>query len=315
MERVAAIVLNYQTPALTEQAIASLKASDPPPAAIIVVDNGSRDGSEERLQQQPDVVVVQTGSNLGFSGGMNAGIRIALAQGTDFILLVNSDLTVDRRCLPLLLKALQSPSSGLAGPMILTGRNFNRIQSAGISYSPRTGHYRLLSSGKKARFADPPGALHPVDALSGCVLLVRRSVFEAIGLLEDAFFYSFEDLDFCLRARESGFLCVHVPEALAYHEGSQSIGQRSAARLYYAARNHMLLAERAAPDVRGLRRMVLMFSVLGVNTRFAMLRSGVPRALAARVLLMGVRDHLRRRYGAFEADRPEYSGERLYDTL
>lgn len=300
--RVAAIVLNYRTPALTERAIASLKASALPPHDIIAIDNDSGDGSEERLRQHAGVSVVQTGSNLGFTGGMNAGIRIALRSAADLIFLVNSDVTLDRRCLSLLTTALRSPIHGLAGPMILTGRNFSRIQSAGISYSRRTGWYRLLSSGKKARREDEPATVRTVDALSGCALLVKRSVFERIGLLEDAFFFSFEDLDLCLRARESGFHSVHVSHAIARHEGSRSIGSRSPARLYYAVRNHLLLAERAAPDARGLRHLLLLLSVLAVNARFAILKSGVPRTVAIRTFLMGVRDHLRRRYGAMASD-------------
>jgi GT2 family glycosyltransferase len=300
--RVAAIVLNYRTPLLSERAIASLQAGECVPDDIIAVDNGSGDGSEERLRKCHGVLVLQTGSNLGFSGGMNAGIRIALQQGADLIFLVNSDVTVDRPCLSRLMDALRDPARGLAGPMILTGRDYGRIQSAGISYSRRTGRYRLLSSGKKVRSADRSAPIREVDGLSGCALLVKRSVFERIGLLEDAFFFSFEDLDFCLRARESGFNSVHVSAALVRHEGSRSIGKRSPARLYYAARNHLLLAERAAPDIRGLRHLLLMVSVLGVNTRFAILKSGVPRALAMRLLLKGVRDHLRGRYGAFAPD-------------
>jgi GT2 family glycosyltransferase len=302
MTRVVAIVLNYRTPELTERAVASLQASESPLHNIIVVDNGSDDGSEQRLRKWPGVSVVQTGSNLGFSGGMNAGIRLAMQLGAEQVFLVNSDVTVDRTCLSLLTAALASPARGLAGPMILTGHDYSRIQSAGISYSPRTGRYRLLSSGKKARPAGEAAGVRTVDALSGCALLVKRSVFESIGLLEDAFFYSFEDLDLCLRARAAGFDSVHVSNALARHEGSLSIGRRSPARLYYAARNHLLLAERAAPDIRGVRHFFLMLSVLGVNTRFAILKSGVPRGLAMRVLLRGVRDHLRRRYGAFAPD-------------
>ena len=98
------------------------------------------------------------------------------------------------------------------------------------------------------------GPARETDVVSGCVMLIRRSVFDGIGLFDERYFYSFEDIEFCLRARRAGHRILLVPQALAYHEGHQSIGAASASRLYYAARNHLLLAQSALP-LTGLARL------------------------------------------------------------
>jgi len=72
-----------------------------------------------------------------------------------------------------------------------------------------------------------------VDGVSGCAMLIRGSVFESIGLFDEDYFYSFEDLDFCLKARRAGFATVVAGAATAYHEGGHSIGANSPRRLYF----------------------------------------------------------------------------------
>ena len=129
-------------------------------------------------------------------------------------------------------------------------------------------------------------------------MLVKREVFERIGLLAEEYFFSFEDLDFCLRARAAGFTTVCSGASRGYHEGGQTIGARSPARLYYAARNHLLLASRAARDGTAFSRAARFGAVVGLNLAHALLRSGTSRPAAVAAVLRGSRDHLRGRYGA-----------------
>ena len=83
-----------------------------------------------------------------------------------------------------------------------------------------------------------------MDGVSGCLMLVRREVFTAIGLLDEDYFFGFEDLDFCLRARASGFATILARNSAVLHEGGKSMGAESPRRLYFGARNQLLLARR-----------------------------------------------------------------------
>ena len=96
MKRVEVVVLNWNGWRDTLVCLASLQHLDYPNFGLIVVDNGSTDGSQNHIEANiPGLKMLQTGANLGFGGGCNAGIRQALEQGADYIWLINSDTTVD----------------------------------------------------------------------------------------------------------------------------------------------------------------------------------------------------------------------------
>jgi GT2 family glycosyltransferase len=140
----------------------------------------------------------------------------------------------------------------------------------------------------------PPGSVHRVDAVSGCVMLIRRRVFEEAGLLDEAFFFSFEDIEFCLRARRAGFDVLSVSEAIAYHEGGRSIGRLSPDRVYYAARNHLRLVHMGNGSRPALLRGGL---VVGLNAGYVLLSGETPRIRGFAALARGVWHHLNGRYG------------------
>jgi len=292
--RVAAVVVNYRTPDDTCRAVASLRASRRPVDTVIVVDNGSGDDSLARLRALgPDVTLVASDVNLGFSGGGNLGIRAALARGTDLVLLVNSDATLAPDCLGRLETALSvTPAVGIAAPVLVARDDPGRVLSAGIRFSPATGRLRLLGAGT-------PHARRPttgVDAVSGCVMLIRRAVLERVGGLDEDYFFSFEDVDLCLRARRAGFASVCVGDAVAVHDGSRSIGRRAPARLYFASRNHLLVAARAAP-AGPVRRLARAAAIVALNLAHAVVRAEAPLAAGVGAVLQGVWHHVRGRYG------------------
>src|SRR5262249_25180660 len=128
-----------------------------------------------------------------------------------------------------------------------------------------------------------------VDAVSGCAMLVRREVLERVGLFDEAYFFGFEDLDLCLRARAAGFRSEVVPEAAVRHEGHATIGRRSPERLYHAARNHLRLARRARPSGR-VHAALRQLAVAGYNVAHALRGGEVPRGPGLRAVLRGIRD-------------------------
>jgi GT2 family glycosyltransferase len=226
------------------------------------------------------------------------GIGAARDRGADAVLLVNSDAIVPPDCVGLMEECLdRSPRTGIVGPMLRSRSTPEMIASMGMTYDNSTGRMRHRQAGDRL-----PAARHApteaIDGVSGCVMLIRREVLDAIGLLDEQYFFSFEDLDFCLRARQAGFDTIIAGQATAYHEGSQSIGADSPRRLYFAARNHLLMANRVDPRAGMLHRTGRALSIVGLNLAHAMLSSpgGTTMSRIAAVI-RGTSDHLAGRYG------------------
>jgi GT2 family glycosyltransferase len=295
-QSIAAVVLNFRTPALSIRAVESLRRSSRPLQHIVVVDNGSGDGSSEILQRElAGTTIIALTGNLGFSGGVNVGIRTALQRGARSVLLVNSDAILHEDALAHLEQALAETRAGVAGPVLLSLSEPAIVESLGIDYSNVTGRMVHRGFGREHR----PGAVlasREVDGVSGCIMLINREVFDAIGLFGEEYFFSFEDLDFCLRAAEKGFATVCVGGALAFHEASSSIGRASDARLYFATRNHLLLAERRGAGSLPARLLqTASILVLNFAAAIVLFRPGFVRRIVA--VVEGARDHFAGRYG------------------
>jgi GT2 family glycosyltransferase len=306
-QRLAAVVLNFRTPDETLLAVKSLLASRRPIDDLIVVDNsGHVDGAGNDVRDAlkgvwPRMSCIDTGSNLGFSGGMNAGIREALDRGAGRVLLVNSDVIVPPDAVERLEQSLDAaPHAGIAGPVVLSRSAPDTIASLGMSYRPSTGRMRHRGAGLAGSRADRARmeAGGAVDGVSGCAMLVRREVFEAVGFLDEEYFFGFEDLDFCLEARRAGFATILADRATIYHEGGQSLGSVSPRRFYFAARNHLLLARRADPASGRLRRWPRACSIVMLNLAHAAVSRGgsLPARLGA--VVKGTRDYAAGRFGS-----------------
>jgi GT2 family glycosyltransferase/glycosyltransferase involved in cell wall biosynthesis len=300
--RVAAVVLHHRTPDDTFLAVRSLLASRRAIEHIIVVDNDHTDTSAAvrtvLAPGRPQITYLHTGSNLGYSGGMNFGVREALAQGADRVLLLNSDVIVPPDCLLHLEQSFtRVPAAGIAGPVVLARSEPDHVASLGMSYASGSGRMRHHAFGAAVAELELPAA-REVDGVSGCLMLVKREVFEAVGLLDTDYFFSFEDLDFCLKARRAGFSTVLAGAAAVYHEGGRSIGATSPRRLYFAARNHLLLARRNDPSAGRFASLCRGCSIVLLNLAHAVRSSGgsLPVRLAA--VVRGTRDYAGGRFGA-----------------
>jgi hypothetical protein len=291
--RLAAVVVHFRTPGQTADCVAALRRSQRPVDHLVVVDNGSGGRSvRDRLQS---VDWIESSHNLGFAGGTNLGIRRALDAGASHVMLVNSDAVIHPECLGLLETTVEQPGVGLAGPAIVSAHAPATLESTGIDYAPLTGRMRLTDWGKPLPVTSGPA--HPVDALSGCALLVRREVFDRVGLLAEGYFFGFEDLDFCLRAREAGFLALCAPAARVVHQGGVSLAPSSPDRIYFSTRNQLLLAQRAHPlpaPLSALRGA----HIIALNLAHLILRSNVPRWSGARAMAEGLCDYWAGRFGA-----------------
>jgi GT2 family glycosyltransferase len=294
----AAVVLNYRTPLDTLQAVQSLLASERPIDDIVVVDNDRGEACWDALAPVAGRLTrLSTGCNLGFSGGINAGLRTALELGAESLLVVNSDVVVSPDCVGLLDRALRARAdAGIAGPIVVSRSDPTRVLTGGIRYDTTTGRMRHYAAGARLDSLQSDD-VEVVDGVSGCLMLIKRRVLEEAGLFDERFFYSFEDLDLCLRAQRAGLSTVVVRRATALHEGGRSIGATSTRRLYYASRNHLLLVEKASGRTRGLAPACRMSAVLLFNFLHAVTSTGasLPDRLGA--VFQGARDYSNGRFG------------------
>ena len=306
---IAAVVLNYRTPDDTFLAVRSLLRSARVLDRVIVVDNDDRESCRDLLHRWGDRVTYRhTGRNLGYAGGMNVGIREALAAGADLVLVVNSDVVVAPDAVGVLERALAAtPGAGIAGPVVVSRQAPDLVATRGMHYAPSTGRMRHHGVGATLGEA-APAPVTVVGGVSGCCLLARREVIEATGGFDEAYFFGFEDLDLCLRARDAGFTTIVAGRATALHEGRRSIGSAAPARLYFAARNHQRLAARRQRGRTGTR-LARGAVVFALNVAHALRDGRGPTLARLSAVFRGTRDHLRGVYGPAPHDLTPSPGD------
>ncbi|MEK7780126.1 MAG: glycosyltransferase family 2 protein [Verrucomicrobiota bacterium] len=197
---------------------------------VIVVDNASTDGSPDMVAQDfPEVVLIRSDKNLGFSRANNLGIQ--KARGS-CLALVNSDVVVHPDCFQKLITYLeQRPEVGLVGPKIFGGDGrlqrscrllpsvWNIIcQTLGLDYALSRSS---LFSGREMRHWKQENEAE-VEVLSGCFWLARTEAVNKVGVLDERFFFYAEDVDWCKRFRDANWKVVFFPEATATHFGGGS---------------------------------------------------------------------------------------------
>jgi len=208
---VSIIVLNYNGELYIEQCLNSLLGQSYPNFEVIVVDNKSTDDSISILRGFiPQIRLILNEKNLGFAAGNNIGIKAAKGE---LIALFNNDAFADRNWLSKLVTGLlNKPEAGIAAGIIYYVEPDDVIWSAG-------GHFDMLTglSWHLGQYEKETCPSQDIDYLPGCALLIKREVFNEIGLLDERFFLYCEEVDFCLRAKHAGFKLKYVPEAVVWH--------------------------------------------------------------------------------------------------
>jgi GT2 family glycosyltransferase len=245
-----------------------------PHIQLLLVDNGSVDGTVEAVRKRfPDVEIIVNPSNLGFAGGFNVGMRHALAQGADFVFIINNDTFVEPNILDELLAYAAPPDVGMLAPKIFYADDPNRIWSLGGKRHPLT-----LEMTAKADGQMDDGQWDRVleqDYLVGCALLVKRQLLEEVGLFDTGYrpIY-YEDVDYSLRARQAGYRLLLVPTAHMWHKVSASGGGSGSPReRYLMALNSVRFFRK---HVRGWRWLVVVPYRLGsaIKTTIRLLVQG-----------------------------------------
>lgn len=236
------VIVNYKSVDLTTDCLASLQPqlTDVPGARVAVVDNASNDGSVELLTGIANargwnewLTFRALPSNDGFAAGNNAAIDRALKSDDppDYVILLNPDTIVREGAIRTLVDFLDAnPKVGIAGSRLedpdgtpqRSAFRFHSVASE-LESGLRIGYVSKLLE-KSVVAPPPPEGICQTDWVAGACMIVRRSVFDAVGLMDEGYFMYFEEVDFCLRARHAGWSTWYVPTARVVHLIGQTSG-------------------------------------------------------------------------------------------
>jgi hypothetical protein len=287
------VILNWNGWRDTIDCIDSCQKLSYPRFRILVVDNGSTDDSESRIRERfPEIEILQTGSNLGFAGGNNVGIRHALTEGADYVWLLNNDTVVDPEALGEMVRAADIDERiGLVGSKIyyldkpdvlwFAGGGINRITK--LSYH--------LGSKKK-----DDGSYREdreVDFITGCSLLVKSRVLNEVGLLREEFFLYAEDTEWNRRIKKSGWKIKWAAGSRVWHKVSGGHGERNPFLNYYCVRNIL-------HGVRLNDPCHLPLTLASIVYNYVFMKLVQRDLTAVRWALVGFRDFMTGRFGRYE---------------
>jgi len=236
---VISVVLNTNHREDTLACLASLEKNDYENHQVILLDNASSDGTVSAVQAGfPKVHILALKENLGYAGNNNVGIAAAIRQGADWVFVLNEDTLLAPDCISQLVAVGESDAKyGIVGPLVYHHNEPNVIQTAG---GMMDSNYRNWHSGENELDTGQYKEPRPVDWISGCGILVRRSVIQQVGGIDARFFYYVEEFEWCVRAKAAGWTIVNGPAAKLWHKGVQRNYQPKPAVTYYATRNLLL---------------------------------------------------------------------------
>ena len=255
------IVLNWNGRHHLQDCLDSLSSIDYPNDRIVLVDNHSRDESVLFVKSNyPHVHLIQNERNLGFAEGNNVGIRFALSQGADYVVLLNNDTRVEPDFLSYLIqRGEEKKEIGVLGGTVLMFSNPRIINSTGVNLNQFAYGWDRDFGEENRRVNRERGE---VLAVTGCLMAVKREVFERVGLLDPKFFAYFEDVDFCLRVwKYTDFTIEYVPGAVIYHKFSLSVSGESFLKRNLMLRNRYRIFFKHFP----LFQVIKIFPILSLH--------------------------------------------------
>jgi GT2 family glycosyltransferase len=244
---VIAVILNTNRRNDTLECLDSLLRNSYPNLKVIVLDNHSTDGSVAAISEAyPDTQIIELATNLGYAGNNNVGIKAALEQGAEWVLVLNEDIILDSECVRELMEiGEQDDLIGILGPLVYHYHEPHVIQSAGGLLGR---YWQSIHIGKNELDQGQYQLPHAVEWISGCAILVRREAIEQAGMLDQDYFIYWEETEWCIRIGRAGWKVVNVPRARIWHKGVQRDYEPKPSFTYYGTRNHLLtLAKHNAP--------------------------------------------------------------------
>jgi GT2 family glycosyltransferase len=236
-----------------------------------VVDNDSQDGSANAIEQEfPQLTLIRTGSNLGFSGGVNLGAK---QFQSNYLLLLNPDTVILEGAIDNLFAfAQQKPNNGIWGGVTFNNDMTLNTHNAWSKPTTLTLFFSALGLSKtfsKSCFFNKANygcwqrdTEHEIDMLQGCFFLTQRRLWEQLGGLDETFFMYGEESDYCLKAIQQGYRPIVTPTAKIIHHGGASEVNLSGKMIKLLKGKIELVNRHSSTWEKPLHRTLLLFYVV-----------------------------------------------------
>lgn len=241
MKSIWAVLVNYKNYRLTIECVESLRKARSDGLHIVIVDNNSPDNSYEQLiKELPDEIIIKSEENNGFSAGNNIGIKYALENNADYVMLLNNDTVIDEAMIEQLLS--KTDDLTVTVPKMYYYSQPDIIWYAGGTINKKTG--KTYHIGENRHDDGSYAEQKHVDFATGCCIMMSKAVIEKVGLWDESFFLYWEDVDYSFRLTAAGIKILYVPEAKLWHKVNASTGSSSPLTVYYANRNRMYIMKK-----------------------------------------------------------------------
>lgn len=253
--KLAIITINYNGLADTIDLLESLKKAKKEyhfNIQVYVIDNASSDDSVDVLARRfPEIRLIESPTNLGFAAGNNLGIKQALKEKADWIMLINNDTLIDESLFKNLYKSpLQDKKVGALGGLIYFAKGFEFkkrykkedlgkvlwFAGGSLDWNNIYGTSDLVDQVDNKQIK----TIKETDFITGAFLITRRDVLKKAGLFDEDYFMYFEDVDLCHRVFQKGYKLLVDPSLKIWHKVAQSSGIGSPLNDYFITRNRLL---------------------------------------------------------------------------
>lgn len=247
---VALVLLNYNGKDYLKANLPFIKSTSYQNKTVYVVDNASNDGSVDYIRSNhPDVVLIQTGSNLGYAAGYNRGLASITA---DYFVLLNTDVEVTQDFLEPIVELMEGDESiAVCQPKILSITQKNRFEYAGagggwidiFGFTFARGRIFDEYEFDNGQFNDSTR----IFWASGACMIIRSRVFRKLNGFYEHYFMYFEEVDFCWRVQCAGYKTFLCAQSVVYHRDTDKLLLQSSQRLYHLFRNNLIMLHRNLP--------------------------------------------------------------------
>lgn len=240
--KVIVLVLSYNGKYLLDDALNSYLKNNYDNYQIMVIDNGSSDGTEDYVKSLFEKVIVsRLEKNQGYSGGFNFGLNIAFNElNADYALITNNDVVADKDIIKELVKVAKTDEKiGFTTGKVYYYEKKDTLQTVGMSYDPvrLNGGHIGIKEVDKGQYEEVCERYFADDVFT----MVSKKLYKEIGGYDNEFVLQAEQFDWQMRAKEKGYKIMYTPHAKLWHKESMTIGKHSTTKLYYDARNPMIV--------------------------------------------------------------------------
>ncbi len=243
-KKIAIIIVNWKQYELTINCLLSLKKLEYKNWKVILVDNESNFKKINKIKSDFNKVeVIESKENLGFVSANNLGIKYAIKNKFEYVMLLNNDTEVNKEFLSPLLNSFQNDNSlGAVQPLIMNYYNRAKIWNAGGYLN---NFFGFPYTNKKLNNKN-----QQIDWITGCCIILRTTVIKKVGLMDEDFFAYYEDVDWSLRIKQLGYKLGIIESSVIFHHGTKSSknsnfeGNLSSFVHYLNIRNHIYLVKK-----------------------------------------------------------------------